>query len=161
MAISMLLKLDGIPGESKIDGHVGEIDIQSYSWGMVQPVNIHAGGGGGAGKVQIQDVTVSKFSDKATHALMLNCSQGTHIKEGEITVLKASGGAPVDYVKVKMKDLLITAVQVGGATGGDLVSEQVSINFSKVKVEYKEQKEDGSPGGTNTYSWDIKANKKD
>ena len=34
MAVDMFLKLDGIEGESKDAKHAGEIDIESFAWGM-------------------------------------------------------------------------------------------------------------------------------
>jgi type VI secretion system secreted protein Hcp len=39
-------------------------------------------------------------------------------------------------------------------------SEQVAINFSKINFEYKEQKPDGTLGGTVAAGYDVKANKK-
>jgi type VI secretion system secreted protein Hcp len=38
--------------------------------------------------------------------------------------------------------------------------DHISLNFSKVEFEYKEQKPDGSLGGTVKAGWDVKANKK-
>ena len=35
-------------------------------------------------------------------------------------------------------------------------SEQVSLNFSTIEFTYKEQKQDGSLGGTTKFGWDLK-----
>jgi type VI secretion system secreted protein Hcp len=38
--------------------------------------------------------------------------------------------------------------------------DQFSLAFSKIKIEYKEQKADGSLGAAATVGWDVKANQK-
>jgi type VI secretion system secreted protein Hcp len=44
---------------------------------------------------------------------------------------------------------------------GDIVpTEQISLNYSKMEVEYKEQKADGSLGGAVKTGWDVKKNQK-
>jgi type VI secretion system secreted protein Hcp len=158
MAVDMFLKLDGIKGESKDHKHKDEIHIESFSWGMSQTGAHGTGGGGGAGKVAVHDISITKFLDKASPALMLHCCNGKHIKDGLITVRKA-GEKPVEYLKIKLTDILVSSVQEAGH-GGDLLSESLSLNFAKFHVEYQEQKPDGSgqPGGE--MGWDVKANQK-
>ena len=50
MAFDAFLKIDGIEGESTDKTHPGEIEIQSFSWGVSNTASGGAGGGGGAGK---------------------------------------------------------------------------------------------------------------
>jgi type VI secretion system secreted protein Hcp len=156
MAIDMFLKLDGIKGESLDHKHAGEIHIESWSWGMSQTGAHGAGGGGGAGKVSVHDISITKFVDKASPALMLHCCSGKHIPNGLVTVRKA-GDKPLEYLKMKLQDILISGVQEAGH-GGDQLTENVTLNFAKFHVEYTEQKADGSgsPGGE--MGWDVKAN---
>ncbi len=158
MAVDMFLKLDGIKGESKDHKHKDEIHIESFIWGM-KPTGAHrAGGGGGAGKVQVHDISITKFVDKSSASLMLACCNGKHIKEGLITVRKA-GEKPLEYLKIKLEDILISGVQVAGH-GGDLLTENCTLNFSKVKVEYQEQKPDGTGSPAGEMGWDVKKNEK-
>jgi type VI secretion system secreted protein Hcp len=158
MAVDMFLKLDGIKGESKDDKHKEEIHIESFSWGLSQTGAHGVGGGGGAGKVAVHDISITKFVDKSSAALMLHCAGGKHIKDGLITVRKA-GEKPLEYLKIKLDDILVSGVQHAGH-GSDLLTENVTLNFAKFHVEYQEQKPDGSgqPGGE--MGWDVKANKK-
>jgi type VI secretion system secreted protein Hcp len=154
----MFLKLDGIKGESQDHKHPGEIHNESWSWGMNQTGAHGAGGGGGAGKVSVHDISITKFTDKATAALMLACCNGKHIKDGLVTVRKA-GEKPLEYLKLKLTDILISSVQTAGHQG-DQITENVTLNFAKFHLEYLEQKNDGSgsPGGE--MGWDVKANVK-
>src|SRR6185503_7879626 len=120
MAVDMFLKLDGIKGESKDHKHGGEIHIESFSWGMNQTGAHGAGGGGGAGKVSVHDISITKFLDKSSCDLMLACCNGKHITEGLLTVRKA-GEKPLEYLKIKLEDILISGVQDAGH-GSDLLT---------------------------------------
>jgi type VI secretion system secreted protein Hcp len=159
MAVDMFLKLDTIEGESADDKHGKEIDVLSWSWGATQSGTAHTGGGSGAGKASIHDLTVSKYVDKASPLLASLCWSGLHIKSGVLTVRKAGGKAPLEYFKISITDLMITSQQVAGSSHDDRLTETVSINFATVKVEYVPQKADGSGGPSITKGWDIAKNK--
>lgn len=158
MAVDMFLKLDGIKGESKDFKHKEEIHIESFSWGLSQTGAHGAGGGGGAGKVSVHDISITKFVDKSSCSLMLACANGKHIKEGLITVRKA-GEKPLEYLKIKLTDILVSSIQHAGH-GGDLLSENLTLNFSKFNVEYQEQKADGTGVAGGEMGWDVKKNEK-
>jgi type VI secretion system secreted protein Hcp len=159
MAIDMFLKLEGIKGESQDKTHKDEIHIESFSWGLTQTGVHGVGGGGGAGKVNVHDISVTKFVDKSTPELMLATCNGKHIPGGLITVRK-SGETPLEYLKIKLTDILVTGVQHAGA-GGDLLTENLTLNFAKFNVEYQMQGKDGkASGGPVTMGWDVKQNVK-
>ena len=170
MAFDAFLKLDGIKGESADAKHKGEIDIMSFSWGMSQTGVSATGGGGGAGKVQVHDLTVTKKTDASSPLLMLNCANGAHIKEANFVVRKA-GGEQLEYLKIKLTDVLVSSYKPAsfdwsgpGDEGPEedvLPQEQVSINFAKVEFSYQPQGADGkAQGGPILAGWDVKANKK-
>lgn len=158
MAVDMFIKIDGIKGESKDKSHTEEIDVLAWSWGLSQSGTFHAGGGGGAGKVNIQDLSFTKWVDKSSPELMLACSNGKHIKEATLTIRKA-GEKPLEYLVIKLEKLLVSSASTGGSGGEDRLTENVTLNFAKVKVEYQEQDDKGGPkGGKVTYSWDVEQN---
>src|SRR5215831_2412705 len=159
MAVDMFLKLDGIKGESKDSKHKDEIHIESFSWGMSQTGAMGAGGGGGAGKVNVHDISISKNVDKSSCDLMYACASGKHIPSGLITVRKA-GEKPLEYLKIKLTDILISGVQDSGSGHGDQVAESITLNFAKFQVDYQEQKPDGTGSPAGSMGWDIKANVK-
>jgi type VI secretion system secreted protein Hcp len=158
-AVDYYLKVDGIDGESQDSKHKGEIDVESWSWGESQAGTHAGGGGGGAGKVQMQDFHFVMKINKASPKLMLACATGQHIKKAVLTCRKA-GGKQEDFLKVTMSDLLVSSYQTGGSGHSDIVpTDQISLNYSKIEIEYKEQKPDGSLGGTVKAGYDIKQNK--
>jgi type VI secretion system secreted protein Hcp len=158
-AVDMFLKLDGIKGESKDHKHKDTIHIESFSMGASQHGAHAAGGGGGSGKVAVHDISVTKAVDASSADLFLHCCNGKHIKEGLITVRKA-GENPVEYLKIKLSDILVSGVQLAGH-GSTQVSENITLNFAKIHVAYQEQAADGKAAGSpKEVGWDVKANQK-
>lgn len=158
MAVDMFLDIEGeIAGESQDKTHKDTIDILAWSWGMSQSGSFHTGGGGGAGKANFQDISVTKWIDKASPVLMLYCANGDHFPSAKLTVRKA-GKTPLEYLIIEMKKVLITSVSTGGSGGEDKLTENVSLNFAEAKVTYTEQKPDGSEGLKPEFGWDIAAN---
>jgi type VI secretion system secreted protein Hcp len=154
----MFMKLDGAPGESKDKAHANEIDVLSWSWGMTQSGSRHMGGGGGSGKVNVNDLTLIKYVDSATPNLMLFCCNGKHVSSALLTIRKSGGDSQLEYMKIKMSDCLVTAVNGGAHTGDDRQTESVSLNFSKVEVDYTPQKPDGTADSVKHMGWSIAEN---
>jgi type VI secretion system secreted protein Hcp len=159
MAADMFLKLGNIKGESADEKHADEIDILAWSWGISQTGTTHTGGGGSAGKVSIQDISFTKFFDCATPPVMLACCNGKHFKEAMFTVRKA-GAKPLEYIKITLTDVVVSSVSVGGSNGEDRLTENITLNFAKYKVEYTPQKKDGAAGAAIAAGWDIAKNAK-
>lgn len=159
MAVDMFLKVEGADGESQDDSHAGEIDILAYSFGASNSGTAHIGGGAGAGKVSVQDLSVTKYVDKSTPNLILFCANGKHVPECLLTVRK-SGESPLEYIKLTLTDCLITAVSAGGSQGEDRLTENVTINFAEFKYEYTPQKPDGSGDAPVTIGWNVAKNVK-
>ena len=159
MAVDMFLKLDGIKGESKDAKHKEEIHIESFSWGLSQQGTFSSAGGGGAGKVQSTDLTVMKVLDKSTPLLMQHICGGKHIKDGLLTVRKA-GDKPLEYLKIKLTDILVSSIQHSAGGGSELTMESLSLNFAKFELAYVEQKPDGSGEPPVPAGWDLKKNEK-
>lgn len=160
MALDMFLVIEGeISGETQDDvyGKKKGIDVLAWSWGMSQSGSFHVGGGGGAGKANFQDLSVTKWVDKSSPVLMLYCANGDHFKKAEIIVRKA-GKKPLEYLKITMHKVLVTSVSTGGSGGEDRLTENVSFNFAEVEVEYVEQKEDGTAGEKPNFKWSISKN---
>ena len=159
MAVDMFIKIGDLKGESKDHKHGKEIDVLSWSWGMSNSGSAHTGGGAGAGKVNVQDLSITKWVDSSSSPLMLACCNGKHFDQALLTVRKA-GEKPVEYLKIKLTEVLITAVSTGGSGGEDRLTENVTLNFSKVHVDYTPQDDKGSAGTAIPMSWDIAANVK-
>jgi type VI secretion system secreted protein Hcp len=157
-AVDYFLKIAGIEGESADAAHKGEIDIESWSWGESSSGSA-IGGGAGAGKVTMNDFSFVMKLSKASPKLFLACAEGEHIKTAWLTAHRGAGKEGDYFLKWSFADLLVSSYQTG-ATSGEVPLDQVSFNFSKIEVEYKLQKPDGSLAPGIKAGWDVKTNKK-
>ena len=157
--VDYFLKVENIPGESQDTKHKNEIELHSWSFGESNTGSFASGGGGGAGKVQMQDFHFVKHVDKAGPKLFLACAQGEHIKSAVLTCRKA-GKEQQEYLTIKFSDVLISSYRTSGSNGGDIVPlEEISLNFAKIEYEYKEQKADGSMAGSVKAEFNLKTMK--
>lgn len=144
-AVDMFLKIDGIDGESVDEAHKDEIDILSFDWGVVSS----------QGRVGAQELTMVHYFDKATPKLMIATLSGQHIPEAILTVRKALGERLLDYIVITMTDVLVTSAFTGGSGGEDLLTEQVTLSFGRIKVSYMEQNPDRPGGGLVEFEWNF------
>ena len=157
MATDIFAKIGDIKGESLDDKHKGEVEVLSWSWGVAQTGSMGHGSGGGTGKANFSDLHITHFIDKASPVLMKACATGEHIKEATITARKAGKGQQ-EYLIIKMSDVIITSV-APSVSGGEAGVESVTLQPSKIDVEYKPQKPDGSLDAGLHFKYDMKLNK--
>jgi type VI secretion system secreted protein Hcp len=157
MAVDMFIKIDDIKGETVDDTHPDEIEVLSWSWGMSQAGTTHSGPGGGAGKVNVQDLSFTHYVDKSSPNLMKMCCNGKHFEEATLVVRKA-GETPLEYMKITMKVGLISSVSTGGSNGEDRLTENVTLNFSEFESVYVPQMADGTGDAEVTVGWNIAQN---
>ena len=93
MAVDMFIKIDDIKGESTDAKHKDEIDVLSWTWGVTQSGTSHTGTGGGAGKVQVSDLTFTKIVDRSTPILLKSSCSGKHLKSA-VLIVRRAGGTP-------------------------------------------------------------------
>lgn len=159
MALDMFLKIATIDGETtdKEKLKTKEIDILAWSWGVSNSGTTHVGGGGGAGKANFQDISVTKYVDSASHALLLACATGEHFPTAKLTVRKA-GKTQIEYITIEMTEVLVSSVSTGGSGGEDRLTENISLNFATVKFAYTPQLANGTAGTPLPMTYDIAAN---
>jgi type VI secretion system secreted protein Hcp len=155
VAVDYFLKIDGIPGESTDSKHKDEIDVLAWSWGESNPVLHSVEGGRFGGKVQMQDFNFTANVSKASPQLMLACASGKQLKSAVLTG-RRSGKGQQEFLTFSLSDVLVSSYQTGGSEGGDVVPvDSVSLNFSKIQIEYKQQKATGAAGGSIKVGWDV------
>ncbi len=142
-ASDMFLKLSGVQGESQDSKHKNEIDVLSWSWGAST----------GTGKTKrgtvppacIQDLSLTKFVDSASPALITMTVMGQVAPDATLTVRK-SGETPNEFFILRMTNVSLTSFQTGGSEGESRLTENIVLHFDQVKGEYRPQKPDGSSG---------------
>ena len=157
----MFLKKDGVDGESKDKTHLKQIDVLAWSWGLSNSGSAHVGGGAGSGKVNVQDISITKWVDSASPKLVVACCEGSHYSQVLLTVRKAAGKAPLEYVKITLSEVLVAGISTGGSGGEERLTENVTLNFGKFSMDYTPQQDDGSAGTAINAAWDVAGNAAD
>ena len=163
-AVDIFLKLNGpnFEGEVTEKGYEKQIQMLSWSWGASNSGTTHTGGGGGASPPSVQDLSVTKYIDKATPALILATMTGKQItggspNDGVLTVRSSTKtGGSYESLKIELKNILVSSVSTGGSGGESPLTENISLNFGSFKLTYKPLVND-VPGADVVIQWDIAA----
>ena len=160
MAVDMFLKIDGISGESTDARHRDEIDVLSYNWGESQPPTASsASGSSAAGRVTMRDFHFAMHVNKASPKLFLACASGAHIRNAILTV-RLTGANPVEFLKWTLTDVAVASYQTAASVAsGEAPTDQVSLRFTKIEMEYTPVKPDGSLGAPIKEGWDLAMNR--
>ena len=154
MAADYFLKLDPkIDGEATDGKHKGEIELESWSFGVSNASSALLSGGSGSGKSVPGDFLCTKRQDKSSPRLAQAVAMGDHFKSAVITIRKA-GGTQQEYLVITLNDVYISSFQSSGTVNGVLPVESLSLNYAQMVQEYKEQKADGSLGGSVKLGYD-------
>jgi type VI secretion system secreted protein Hcp len=155
MAVDMVLDLGGdIAGESKKKGYEGKIDVLAWSWGISNSGSFHTGSGGGTGKANFQDISITKYVDLATPTLMLYCANGKHFDKAKLVVRKA-GENPLEYLIIELEKILVSGYSTGGSGGEERLTENITLNFAQVKITYWSQNDKGGKDKSKDFGWKI------
>lgn len=149
MAFDTFVKITGpdVAGESTAEGHAGEIEIYSFSFGASNPITVGSGSTGlSGGKATMSSFNAMKKTDKSSPILFNACCTGQAYEKIEITLRKAGGAAgQQEYLKYIFENCMIESIQWSGSTGGDdTPTESLSFAFAKYEMQYLAQKADNT-----------------
>ena len=114
-----------------VDGVDGEIELTSFSFGISHAAGpAGSGSGAGTGKLNVQDLRVTKLVDKSSPNLFKACATGRHLKNAVITIRKAGGDAPLVY---SLSDGFVSSYNVTGNDAG-IDQEAITLNFAQVQM---------------------------
>jgi type VI secretion system secreted protein Hcp len=142
-ATDMFLKLGNIKGESLDKAHKDEIDVLAWSWGMST----------GTGRTKkgvlppscVQDLSFTKYIDRASPDIILNAVSGSVIPTARLTMRRA-GATPLEFLRFDMTNVTVVAYSTGGSGGEDRLTENVTLHFDVLNGVYRQQNPDGTPG---------------
>ena len=154
MAANAFLKIDGIAGESLDNVHKGEIPLVSFSWGLSRPSGGSAGGGG-RGKVAVQDFHLAAVASIASPILAQACVTGKRYPTARLSVTKAGEGQSEYYI-VAFTDISVTSFLSGttplptgghGPLPGDSPVDQFTLAFGSAEYQMHAFDPKGGRGG--------------
>ncbi len=145
------LKIDGIDGESADSKHGGEIQISHFTMGAV---NRGRHGDYKVGKAVFDDVRFFGSVEVSYPKLKQACATGEKLPKAVLTCRKA-GRNQQDYLRVTLTDVQVTSCKLD-AGGETYPVMEFTLSFAKKQIEYKEQKQDGTLGGSLLASFDLR-----
>jgi type VI secretion system secreted protein Hcp len=140
-AVILVLKLDGIEGESQVQGHAKEINLTSviFSTEQTRMLNEASKTGAGAGKASFSPMIVTKAADKASPQLFLNSVLGKSIKTARISFISVPDGEvgpPFEFFSISLGNVFISKFTVSTSNGDSTTNEEVVLNYQAVVVNY-------------------------
>jgi type VI secretion system secreted protein Hcp len=159
-ADQIFLKLDGVQGSSQASGHVGWIEILSFSFGVSEPATTGTatGGGGSRAKPDFSTLNVMKLADRADVPILQRLLTGRVISTATLDIVSTNGEARPEVVdQVKLTNAIIEDLQTSGANATPSVS--LSIGFEKIQLVTNLYGADGAAAGTESVTYDLRTNR--
>jgi type VI secretion system secreted protein Hcp len=170
--IYVIFKSGDIKGESRDAKHKADkaVEVSSFEHFIRQPKSSSASSAGGhtAERTEHGEMVFTKDIDSASTKLWQACSAGTVYKDIEVYFYRALGGSNttqtgnkrVNYLKVALKNVVISSVTTNIASGSELPTETFGLRYSAVQWTYNEAPIDGSTASnTNVQGmWNLKDN---
>jgi len=132
----MSLDNNAIKGEVDNISHKDWVELLAWSCGLSNSGTTHMGGDAGQGQANLQDISVTKFLDASSPALLLASASGRYLDEVKIDVIKACNGNNYTQYAMTLRDVLITSVSSGGSGGEDRLTEVVSLSMRSIETMY-------------------------
>jgi type VI secretion system secreted protein Hcp len=143
-AKNIYMKVEGIDGEAIASPTPGAFEIQISQLDQLERMAAQKAPRGGQNiPLSISSLNFTKVQDKASPKLAQAHTKGQAIPRATLFVRKAGGE---NYLTVKLENCMISSYQLGAHSGSGRPTESLSINFTKILVDYKPQ---GSPAPKN------------
>ncbi|HEX7315141.1 MAG TPA: type VI secretion system tube protein Hcp [Pyrinomonadaceae bacterium] len=143
-----------VKGESTREGYRDKIELLTFSHGVaMQMTGDISTRERTSGRPNHQDMTVTKYLDRASPILNLRCCEGKMFPQVDIIIGLDNHGAVVELMRYTLKNVLISSISIGGG-GGDRPVETLTLNYTQITWDFKDQK----PGVAAKGSWDLSTN---
>src|SRR5882672_6455625 len=126
-ALTYLLKVDGVTGDSTIHGYEGYFTVDEFTFNELTRL-ANGGGGGSAGRAQFDPLTVDIAGlSPGLVTLLKDAATGKHIASVELVGLKSAGKGELQ----KVYDLTLNNVTVAGFAADGGHDTAIAFNYGK------------------------------
>jgi len=154
----IILEIKDVKGNCQIDKHEGQIIIQSFSQGVMLPLQMDTSNTERtAGRPVFQEMSFSKMSDMSTPVLYAACVQGKKLGDAKIHIGRNENGVFMSVIEYVLTSAMVSNITTTG--GGGIPADSFSLNFTKITMDYTQQKSDSTKKGTANFGWDLETNK--
>ena len=133
MPIYMNYNSLAVKGDVTATGYVGWIELNSFQFGVGRGISAPTGGSADreSSAPSVSEITVTKDQDSSTGGLMTEALKGEGVTV-IIDFVKTSSGQLTKYMEYTLTNCMISGFST--SSGGDRLSESLSLNFTKIGV---------------------------
>jgi type VI secretion system secreted protein Hcp len=157
--MAVYVKIDGVDGTATHEKHKNWIFAESLNFGVGRSVAATTGATQNreASEPSVSEVTITKQTDGSSPKLFqMACGSDTQGKTVKIDFV-TTGNPGVTYMTYTLHNTLIAGYDV--STGGELPTENISFNFTKVEMKYTPHDENNKPKQSSTVLYDLTTTK--
>jgi type VI secretion system secreted protein Hcp len=136
------LRIEGITGDSVVQGHEGAIEVSSWSWSISNKQGLATGAG--AGHAVLHDLVVRAPLGSASLQLIETCALGRQPASASLTGVR-EGSQPFTFLRYELARVSIESVSQAAGEDGVVVDE-ILMQFRGLKGRFTQQNPDGSAG---------------
>jgi type VI protein secretion system component Hcp len=150
-ALTYLLKVDGVTGDSTIDGYQGDFRVDEFTFNEL--TRLATGSGGAAtGKAQFDPVMVDIAGlSPGLVTLLKDAATGKHIPSVELIGLQPAGEGQMQ----KVYDLTLNNVTVAGYAADGGHDTAIAFDYTRLTETIKGQNPDGSFNAGQTVAFNV------
>jgi type VI secretion system secreted protein Hcp len=158
----ILLKLEGIEGDSQIPGYQGWIACTSVSWNVERTFSESAKAGTqdvNLGVAEIPPISINKSFDRASVYLMQSAIAGGALgKEAKLHFLVTGGEKHNLYLEFKLNNPIVASWSISGDED-ERPTEEVSLWYWKIWMQYQTTTDGVAYSIAGSKGWDRIGNK--
>lgn len=151
------IKFDGIEGEAKDKDHDKWTDILSFNQGVSKPGGSATGATRRRGDTILDDIGITKELDKSSPKIAEAVCKGKVFPKVEIHLTASyTDAGRVTYYAYELTNAQVLSYTIGGSgQSEDVPTEDLTLNFEKIKVTYTETDSEGKSKGNIEYTWKV------
>ncbi len=129
------MKFDGIDGNVTAKGHEKWIEVNSVQWGVGRGIGSPVGRDSNreASAPSISEVTTTKSTDETSPLFFQEACVGEG-KKVQFHFVRTSASQLETYLEITLSNTLVSGYST--SSGGDLPTESLSFNFTKIEIKY-------------------------
>ncbi len=128
-----------IKGSCILDNHKDWIDVDSVSFGVNRSVQFKSAGADRTTSVaHFSEISLSRMVDIASADLFAQSISGESLGKATIDLIRSDTNSHKTYMQIILHEPIITAYNISSG-GGETANETLTINFTKISVEYNDE----------------------
>ena len=135
-----------VEGDSTVKGFEKQIEVSSFSFSTSQSVSpVRSNTSHTTGRPSLSLVNFTKSCGKSSPVLCNKLWTGATLPKATFTACRSEGDDLIAFLAIEMENVVIANYSISG--GGGEPYENVSLNYSKIEINYIPQADEGGTGG--------------